>query len=641
MSKKQFKEILVSRSFGETRVAILEDRKLTILEKESLTNKMNIGNIFSAKITSFEKSLNAYFVDYGGNRPGFLPSKNTVDKPKVGDKILIQIERGERDSKGAAVTQDISIASCNLVIMPFNKKAGGISQKLSDDNRKKLKETLNKLHEKNPDIGVIIRTSSVEKSYEELESDFETLSSYWQIIKDESDKNPAPQLIYKDNDVITRLVKDHIRSDINKIVIDHKETYNAIERQVSQTKPKHLDSIHLHTNKVPLFTHYQIENEIESIYSKTIVMKSGASLVIQRTEAMTTIDVNSAKSTKAQDIEETAYKTNLEAAPEIARQVKLRNIGGLIVVDFIDMVKTEHKEEVEKVLAKNFIGDKSKIQILKISNFGLLEISRQRLYPSVDEAELVPCCKCEGSGQIRNIESFANNILRKIEENSIHQQAPIIQVQLPVDVCTFILNEKRMAIIELEERQSVTILLIPNKWYEIPQHCLKRIHQDEQSIVKSHKIEIDAKGAKESYVPSAEKQQVPLVDHHKLTQKTHNKSKPEANNSKEQTGLLKRLWLSVFAEEVKPKPQPEKVHRRRRRNHNTDNRYNKTPRSTVSKPGNQENKQHHSNRDSSQQNNDKDRDGNLQQRKTPTTRLHGSGQLRTNRRKPQQSKQDT
>ncbi|MBT4885473.1 MAG: Rne/Rng family ribonuclease, partial [Legionellales bacterium] len=418
MSKKQFKEILISRSFGETRMAVLEDRKLTILEKESLTNKMNIGNIFSAKITSFEKSLNAYFVDYGGNRPGFLPSKNTVDKPKVGDKILIQIERGERDSKGAAVTQDISVASCNLVIMPFNKKAGGISQKLSDENRRKLKETLNKLHEKNPEIGVIIRTSSVEKSYEELESDFETLSSYWQIIKDEADKNPAPQLIYQDNDILTRLVKDYIRSDIDKIVVDHKDIYEALKRQVSLTKAQHLDSINLYTSKVPLFTHYQVENEIESIYSRTIALKSGASLVIQRTEAMTTIDVNSAKSTKAQDIEETAYKTNLEAAPEIARQIKLRNIGGLIVVDFIDMVKIEHKDEIEKILAKNFIGDKSKIQILKISNFGILEISRQRLYPSIDETELEECCKCEGSGNIRKIESFANNILRKIEENS-------------------------------------------------------------------------------------------------------------------------------------------------------------------------------------------------------------------------------
>jgi ribonuclease E len=608
MSKKPIKEILVSRSFGETRVAILEDRKLTLIEKESTNNQLHVGNIYSAKITSFEKSLNAYFVDYGGNRPGFLPNKNTVDTPKVGDKILIQIERGERDAKGAAVTQDISIASCNLVIMPFNKKAGGISQKLSDESRKKLRATLDKLHEKNPDIGVIIRTSSVEKSYEELESDFQTLTSYWNIIQEEAKNHPAPQLIYKDNDIITRCVKDHIRPDISKIIVDHEPTHTLLANQIGLTKSQHLESLHLHTNKVPLFTHYQIEKDIESVYSRTVVLPSGASLVIQRTEAMTTIDVNSAKSTKAQDIEETAYKTNLEAAPEIARQIKLRNIGGLIVVDFIDMVKTEHKEEIENVLAKHFSGDKAKIQILKISNFGLLEISRQRLYASIDEAELDTCPKCDGSGQIRHIESFSNHVLRKIEENSIHQQAPVIQVQLPVDVCTYILNERRMAIIELEEKQSVTIYLIPNPWYEIPQFSLKRLQSDGNAMTKTHEVEVDAKNIKSDYAPIGTKEKRPLVDSSKLP-KPESKQKPSKQSS--EPSLLARLWNSVFGSD-NPKPkttQSRGGNRRPNRNRNQ----NRTPRDGTSR---------------------NNTTGNRAPRKPQTSRLHGSGQLRTNRRKP-------
>lgn len=611
MNKKPTKEILVSRAFGETRIAILENRKLANIEKESINNRLNIGNIYSAKITSFEKSLNAFFVDYGGNRPGFLPSKNTVGNPNVGDKILIQIERGERDAKGAAVTQEISIASSNLVIMPFNHKAGGISTKLSDENRKKLRETLDILHAKNPEMGVIIRTSGIEKSLAEIESDFETLCSYWRIIKDESDKQPPPQLVYRDNDIITRLVKDHIRQDVAKILIDNQKIYDTILEQVNATKPHYADIIQMHTSKVPLFTHYQIENDIESIYQRTVVLKSGASLVIQRTEAMTTIDVNSAKSTKALDIEETAYKTNLEAAPEIARQIKLRNIGGLIVVDFIDMISTEHKEEVEKVLAYNFVGDKAKIQILKISNFGILEISRQRLYPSVNESELEACPKCDGSGQMLNIETFSNNILRKIEENSIHQQASIIQVQVPIDICTYILNEKRLSIIELEERQSVTVMIIPNKWYEVPQFTIKRIQHDNNNIQKSHEIAVDDRNNKGSYIPEASNEQQPLVDNIKLNNATKTINKEEKTQYK--TGLFKRLWLSVFGEDSKTKNNNQRNNRNRNSNRNRRNDNKSRPR--TNNPAKQN------------------------QRKTSTTRLHGTGQLRTNRRKPNAAKQ--
>jgi ribonuclease E len=618
MNKKAIKEILVSRAFGETRVAILEDRKLAIIEKESTNNKMNIGNIYSAKVTSFEKSLNAFFVDYGGNRPGFLPSKNTVNNPNVGDTILIQIERGERDAKGAAVTQDISIASSNLVIMPFNHKAGGISTKLSDDNRKKLRDTLEILHKRNPEMGVIIRTSGVEKNLAEIESDFDTLCSYWKVIQEAANDNPAPQLIYKDNDIITRLVKDHIRQDVIKITIDNQKIHDKILQQINATKPQYEERVNLHTSKVPLFTHYQIEDDIESIYSRTVVLKSGASLVIQRTEAMTTIDVNSAKSTKAQDIEETAYRTNLEAAPEIARQIKLRNIGGLIVVDFIDMINHEHKEEVEKVLAHNFVGDKAKIQILKISNFGILEISRQRLYPSVNETEIEPCHKCNGTGQLVNIESFSNTVLRKIEENAIHQQASIIQIQLPTDVSTYILNEKRLAILELEEKQSVTIIVIPNKWYEIPQYSIKRIQHDKNNIQKSHQILQDNRSDKDVYVPQSDKSQKPLVDNYKLSKNQSTNSPSKKPTKKNSEGLFKKLWASIFGDSKAntKKGKPNNQRRRNNRGRNTNNR-NTTNQNQATKK--------------TQQN------SNTRQRKQSTTRLHGSGQLRTNRRKPTNS----
>ncbi|MEE3002854.1 MAG: Rne/Rng family ribonuclease [Pseudomonadota bacterium] len=620
MNQKQLKEIIVSRSYGETRLAILEGRKITHIEKESVASNMNVGNIYSAKVTSFEKSLNAFFVDYGGNRPGFLPNKNTVSTLKVGDVILIQIERGERDAKGAAVTQDISIASANLVIMPHNKKAGGISTKLSDENRKKLRDTLDKLHAKNPEMGVIIRTSGIEKNLDEIEHDFDTLCSYWKIIHEESTKNSAPQLIYKDNDIITRLVKDHLRSDISKVTVDHKSTFESILEQIKVAKPQYAEHVKLHTSKVPLFTHYQVENDIDSIYSRTVILGSGASLVIQRTEAMTTIDVNSAKSNKAQDIEETAYKTNLEAAPEVARQIKLRNIGGLIVVDFIDMAKTEHKEEVEKVIAHNFVGDKAKIQILKISNFGILEISRQRLYPSIEESELEICPKCNGSGQIRNIESFANNILRKIEENSIHQQASIIQAQLPVDVCTYILNEKRLAILELEERQSVTINIIPNKWYEIPQFSIKRIQHEKTNMQKSHEIAIDNRAEQDIYIPENKKSQEPLLDSSKLNERS---KKPKEKKVESSIGLFQKIWQNFFGEtkkveKKKPRPNSQNNRNRRRKPQQRRDFDNKT-----------QNKQKTNNQGQRQE----------RQRKSSTTRLHGTGQLRTNRRKPTQSKQ--
>lgn len=660
----QIKEILVNRSFGETRIAVVKDRKLLFLLKESSSSEIHIGNIFTATVTSFEKSLNAYFVDYGGNRPGFLPSKNAVKQFKVGEKIMIQIERGERDAKGAAVTTDISIASCNLVIMPFNKKAGGISQKLDDSSRKKMRDNLDKLNSISEDIGIIIRTSGVEKNFNDLESDYHTLLSYWKIIKDTADKHPAPQLIYRDNEVLTRLIKDWLRQDIKKIIVDHEPTFNEIKQQIEQTKPLYADRLHLHTNKVPLFTHYQIENDIESIYNSQVTLASGASLVIQQTEAMTTIDVNSAKSTKGSDIDVTAYQTNLEAAPEIARQVMLRNIGGLIVVDFIDMANAEQKEEVETTIAKSFSGDKAKIQMLKISNFGLLEISRQRLYPSVNETELEPCSKCKGLGSSRSIASFANFVLVKIEENSIHQQAAYIQIQLPADVSTYILNEKRMSLIELEEKQNVTITVIPNNSYDIPQYSIKRIQHDlnSSSVTKSYDVEVDDKSNKKPYAPQISKEKKPLVDRSSLASKTPGTKKQVAK--KPTKNIFTTLWNTIFGDSNKKKAQKRRTPQNRRRNNSKNTRpQGNRPQNSNSqqyrKPRANNNSQNRNSEDTGQNRDN----GNIAQNRgsdnqsqarhnsnnsnyrsshnTSGSRLHGTGQLRTNRRKVTNNQENT
>jgi ribonuclease E len=589
MAKKH--TILVSESYGDTRVALLENRKIVMLEKESATNQINIGNIYTAIVMSFEPSLNAYFVNYNGNRPGFLSCKNisdhyhqNKDKSKtdqkgsnsgpltIGQKILIQIERGERDNKGAAVTTNISIASCNLVIMPLSKKTGGISQKLSESSRQKLRDILIKLNQNQEDISVIIRTSGIERNISELEMDLNVLISYWNLIKKAAEESTEPCLIYRDNEIITRVIKDWIRDDVEKIIIDNQKTFLTFKKQLLLTKPKYEERVELHNSNVPLFTHYQIEDDIESIYAQKVVLTSGASIVIQQTEAMTTIDVNSARSTKGQDISETAVKTNLEAAPEIARQIKLRNIGGLIVVDFIDMSSSIDIEAIETKIAQHFAGDKAKIQMLKISKFALLEISRQRLYPSIHETELNACDKCNGSGTILSVESFASSILRKVEENSIHQQAPYIQVQLPIDVCTYLLNEKRLQLLSLEDRQGVTISIIPNKYYSIPQYTIKRIQTNSTDTTQtkhSYSVDVDNRNLKDIYAPKQHKAQKPLVDVTKHTTKT------------KKTSIIQRIIAKFFSGKGKAKTK-KYTRPRKPGSYNSKTYYKNKPRSRHS-----------------------------------------------------------
>lgn len=617
--------ILVSESYGDTRVALLENRKIVMLEKESATNQINIGNIYTAIVMSFEPSLNAYFVNYNGNRPGFLSCKNISDYHQkdsdqseqkgnnsgplaIGQKILIQIERGERDNKGAAVTTNISIASCNLVIMPLSKKTGGISQKLSESSRQKLRDTLVKLNQNEEDISVIIRTSGIERNISELEMDLNVLISYWNLIKKAAEESNEPCLIYRDNEIITRVIKDWIREDVDKIIIDNKKTFLTFKKQLLLTKPKYEERVELHNSRVPLFTHYQIEDDIESVYANKVVLKSGASIVIQRTEAMTTIDVNSARSTKGQDISETAFKTNLEAVPEIARQIKLRNIGGLIVVDFIDMTSPNDIEDIETKIAQHFSGDKAKIQMLKMSKFALLEISRQRLYPSIHETELVECDKCNGSGVILSIESFASSILRKIEEHSIHQQAPYIQVQLPIDVCTYILNEKRLQLLSLEDRQGVTISIIPNKYYNIPQYTIKRIQTSSTEITQnksSYSLDVDNRNLKDIYAPKKHTAQKPLVD---VTKNILAENKKVSIMPSVILKMIQKIIAKLFSGKTSNKA---KKHNKSRA-YNNKNYYKNKPRSrTHDRPYN---RNHHN--------------------RTSGNRHGTTGQLRTNKSKP-------
>ncbi|MFM5362073.1 ribonuclease E [Aeromonas veronii] len=499
----------------ELRVALVDGQQLYDLDIESPGHEQKKANIYKGKITRVEPSLEAAFVDYGAERHGFLPLKeiarnyfpsgysyqgrpNIKEVVREGQEVIVQIDKEERGTKGAALTTFISLAGSYLVLMPNNPRAGGISRRIEGDERTELKEALSGLTVPEG-MGLIVRTAGVGKSPEELEWDLNVLLNHWDSIHKASQERAAPVLIHQESNVIVRAIRDYLRRDVGEILIDNPVIFERAKAHIELVRPDFLNRVKLYKGEVALFNHFQIESQIESAFQREVRLPSGGSIVIDPTEALTSIDINSSRATKGGDIEETALQTNLEAADEIARQLRLRDLGGLIVIDFIDMTPVRHQREVENRLREAVHQDRARIQLGRISRFGLLEMSRQRLRPSLNESSSHICPRCQGQGVIRDNESLALSILRLIEEEAMKDNTEQVHAQVPVDVAAYLLNEKRAAIASLEQRNDVRVYIIPNQHLETPHYEVTRIRQNE--IPEAASYELKTEIAKPVYQP--------------------------------------------------------------------------------------------------------------------------------------------
>lgn len=592
----------------ELRVALVDGQKLYDLDIESPGHEQKKSNIYKAKITRIEPSLEAAFVDYGADRHGFLPMKEIAreyfpkgytfqGRPNIkevlheGQEVIVQIDKEERGQKGAALTTFISLAGSYLVLMPNNPRAGGISRRIEGDERTELKASLSKLNLPKG-MGLIVRTAGVGKDYEELKWDLSVLLHHWQAISDAGNSRPAPFLIHQETNLILRAIRDYLRRDIGEVLIDRPKTFESVKKHIEVVRPDFLNKIKLYNSDVPLFTHYQIETQIETAFQREVRLPSGGSIVIDPTEAMTSIDINSARATKGSDIEETAFNTNLEAAEEIARQLRLRDLGGLVVIDFIDMTPVRHQREVENRMRDSVHQDRARIQLGKISRFGLLEMSRQRLRPSIGETSQGVCPRCNGTGHVRGVESLALSILRLMEEEAIKDNTLHVQAQVPVPVATYLLNEKRRSVMHVEKHHNVRVLIIPNPHMDTPQYEVLRVKNDETIVEASYELPVKQAELEEAKMPkfdkAAAKRDEPLIQG--MSAPTRVAKSEEAQVVAEKATVTKQTkpsgffgWLkSLFVaeevvEEIKAESttQQPKKHQERRGNQQAKRRNNR------------------------------------------------------------------
>ena len=552
----------------ELRVALVDGQRLYDFDIEIPSKEQKKSNIYKGTITRIEPSLEAAFVNYGAERHGFLPFKEIspvfFGQPateefsrreikeflKEGQEVVVQIEKEERGSKGAALTTYISLAGSYLVLMPNNPRAGGISRRIEGDTRSDMRETMNALQI--PDgMGLIIRTAGGGKTVEELQWDLNYLLQLWEAIERSAKEKAAPFLIFQESNVIIRALRDHLRGDIDEILIDSPSTHKLVTSFLEQVMPQFIQKAKLYSDSVPLFSRYQIESQIETAYSREVPLPSGGAIVIDPAEALTSIDINSARATKGGDIEETALNTNLEAAEEIARQLRLRDLGGLFVIDFIDMMAARNQRAVETRLRDALKSDRARIQLGRISRFGLLEMSRQRLRPSLGEATLLTCPRCKGQGSIRNVESLALSVMRIIEEEAMKKNTQKVIAHLPVEAATYLLNEKRSVIQQIEARQSISIVIIPSKHLETPDFDIQRIRvtatEDELPKGASYQLAYSrdpevASHAKDHPVRSEQ----PAVKEFLPPSPAPNTPPPAAPQSAQGGGLIKR-FLNIFS----------------------------------------------------------------------------------------------
>ncbi|MDG2951811.1 ribonuclease E [Exercitatus varius] len=596
----------------ELRVALVDGQRLFDLDIESPGHEQKKANIYKGRITRVEPSLEAAFVDYGAERHGFLPLKeiareyfpadyvyngrpNIKDVIKEGQEVIVQVNKEERGNKGAALTTFVSLAGSYLVIMPNNPRAGGISRRIEGDERLELKEALSSLEV--PDgVGLIVRTAGVGKSSEELQWDLKVLLHHWEAIKQVSESRPAPFLIHQESDVIVRAIRDYLRRDIGEILVDSPKVYEKAKAHIKLVRPDFINRIKLYQGEVPLFSHYQIESQIESAFQREVRLPSGGSIVIDATEALIAIDINSARSTRGGDIEETALNTNLEAADEIARQLRLRDLGGLVVIDFIDMTPVRHQREVENRMREAVRQDRARIQISRISRFGLLEMSRQRLSPSLGESSSHVCPRCQGTGKIRDNESLSLSILRLIEEEALKENSKQVHCIVPVQIASYLLNEKRKAIRSIEKRHNVDIVVAPNEAMETPHFSVFRLRDGEEANVlsyhlpKLHEAQDDVFVAEESLVSrniEAAAVTAENVAETAALSMTISEAAPVIEPKKESTpSLLARIVAAIkklFATEEKVEEQPVVIrnNRRERNNERRNNRRSRSERNTA------------------------------------------------------------
>ncbi|WP_456378664.1 ribonuclease E [Thiolapillus sp.] len=571
----------------ELRVAIVDGQKLYNLDIESPGRERKKANIYKGKITRVEPSLEAAFIDYGAERHGFLPLKEIAHsyfdpkslegnkRPSIrealreGQEIIFQIEKEERGNKGAALTTFISLAGRYLVLMPNNPRAGGVSRRIEGQERTELKKAMSQL-EVPEGMGLIVRTAGLGKSPEELQWDLDYLLQLWAAIETSTKERKAPFLVYQDSNVIIRSMRDYLRADIGEILIDNPEVYAQAREFIEQVMPRYLNKLHHYDDEVPLFSRYQIESQIETAFQREVRLPSGGSIVIDPTEALTSIDINSARATKGSNIEDTALTTNLEASEEIARQLRLRDMGGLFVIDYIDMRPSKNQRQVENRLRDAMKEDRARVQIGRISRFGLMEMSRQRLRPSLGESAHQVCPRCDGQGHIRDVESLALSILRIIEEEALKENTGRVQAQLPVEVATFLLNEKRQPISEVEQRHNIEVVLIPNKHLETPHYSIERIRR--QDLPEDGDSSYNMIAEPDVAVTASQEQQrkrieQPAVQNIKPASRqappAEAETAPEEKGHKPEGGIIKRLF-SIFTsadeeqvkeeEEQQPKP---------------------------------------------------------------------------------------
>ncbi len=555
----------------ELRIALADGQRLYDLIIESSAREQKQSNIYKGKITRIEKSLEAAFVDYGEERHGFLPFKEvarscfkktytdagrrpTIDEVlEEGQEIIVQIDKEERGSKGAALTTFISLPGSYLVLMPNNPRAGGISRRIEGDERSELRENLSALQL--PDgMGVIVRTAGSGRNQDELQWDLSILLRHWAAIENVAEQHPAPFLIYQESNAVIRAVRDYLRKDIDEVLIDEPGIYEEVVKHIRLIRPDFIHRVKLYKDPTPLFTRFQIESQIESAFLREVRLPSGGSIVIDHTEALVSIDINSARSTKGGDIEETALTTNLEAAEEIARQLRLRDSGGLIVIDFIDMTPIRNQREVEECIKNALSMDRARVQVGRISRFGLLEMSRQRLRPSLGESSHISCPRCLGQGTIRGIESLALSIIRIIEEHTLKENTAEVRAILPVEIASFLLNEKRQAIIDIEKRQMIKVIIVPNPHMTTPHYEVERIRlsdiseKDEKIASYQMLITPEAEPAAPQAIQRAH--QEPVIKSMSMDQPIIPPLASTASADKSE-GLLKRVFNYLFEKKAK------------------------------------------------------------------------------------------
>ena len=588
------KRMLINASHTEeVRVAMVDGQRLYDLDIENRTREQKKSNIYKGKVTRVEPSLEAAFIDYGAERHGFLPLKEisreyfkkgaadggrvrVQDALKEGQEVVVQVEKEERSNKGAALTTFISLAGRYLVLMPNNPRAGGISRRIEGDERADLREAMRGLDI--PDgMGAIVRTAGIGRATEELQWDFNYLLQLWNTITEESGKAKAPHFLFQESNVIVRAIRDYLRQDVGEVIVDGEEAYALAAAFITTVMPDFRSKVKFYQDEIPLFNRYQVENQIDTAFCREVSLPSGGSIVIDITEALVSIDINSARATKGGDIEETAFNTNKEAAEEIARQLRLRDVGGLIVIDFIDMLNSRHQKDVENKMRDALEVDRARVQVGRISRFGLLEMSRQRLRPSLEETMSRTCPRCKGQGTIRGTRSLALSILRLVEEEAQKEFSREIRAIVPVPVATFLLNEKRKEISDIESRNSIQVTVLPNTEMQTPHFEVVRIrNQDEESTDFSYRLADELSKPEEEVVKeAAEPQALPKPAVKTVIPSTPAPVMAPAPVVEEKSqGFVKRLWASMFGETeesvVEKKSTP--TNNRGRNNRNNRNR---------------------------------------------------------------------